>query len=78
MKSVLVARNSIGISEASKEKMEDRKKYIDGDIEKCLMIYGWVTVSVSLFTLLCEKMELELQTVTVDGVIHEHDKEDQY
>ena len=26
--------------------------------------------------MLCEKMELELQTVTVDGIIHQNDKKD--
>ena len=47
-------------------------------LRNVLIIYGWVTVSVLWSAMLCEKMELELQTVTVDGVIHEHDKEDQY
>ena len=49
-------------------------------LRNVLIIYGWVTVSVLWSAMLCEKMELELQTVTFDGVIHEHDKvkEDQY
>ena len=60
----------------AKKKWRIEKNTLTLTLRNVLIIYGWVTVSVLWSAMLCEKMELELQTVTVDGIIHENDRKD--